>query len=102
MAEFLEFPKGDDFYIKSATSPSVSSQNLVFDIEDAINDQAKVIIAQQRNKRNNIEHDSYQLWHYENGFLINKQTLLYLEPESGRLSLLWARKSLYLFHALHQ
>ncbi|CAG8607300.1 15067_t:CDS:2 [Gigaspora margarita] len=73
MEEFLEFPKGYDFYIKSATSSLVSYSKL---------DRAKVIIAQQMNKRNNIEHDSYQLSRYEDGFLINKQSRLYLEPES--------------------
>ncbi|CAG8721479.1 10992_t:CDS:2, partial [Dentiscutata erythropus] len=86
-----EFPKGDDFYIKSATSPSglsstSSIQNTVFDVErgffvawGAVKDGTKVIIAPQKST---TEHDGYQLWHYEDGFLVNKQTTLCLEPES--------------------
>ncbi|KAF0474140.1 kinase-like protein [Gigaspora margarita] len=89
MSKFIKVPKGN-FYIKSTTSTSVSStQNLVLDVEHGffatwgvIKDWAKIIIAQQRNKTNNIEQDSYQLWRYEDGFLINKQTFLCLEPES--------------------
>ncbi|CAG8757943.1 22976_t:CDS:2, partial [Gigaspora rosea] len=71
----FEFPKGDDFYIKTTTSPSghssaSSTQNHVFDVDrdffvswDAVKEGSK-------------------LWYYDDGFLINKQTTLYLEPES--------------------
>ncbi|CAG8564968.1 9875_t:CDS:10, partial [Dentiscutata erythropus] len=83
-----EFPKGDDFYIKSAISSSgtSSAQNTVIDVEHgflvawgAVKDGIKVIVAPQKRT---TEHDGYQLWHYEDGLLINKQTTLYLEPES--------------------
>ncbi|RIB23800.1 C2 domain-containing protein [Gigaspora rosea] len=95
-----EFPKGDDFYIKTATSSSghssaSSTQNNVVDVDrgffvswGAVKEGSKVIIAQQKST---TEHDGYQLWRYDDGFLINKQTTLYLEPESvkagGRLVL---------------
>ncbi|RIB10940.1 hypothetical protein C2G38_146434 [Gigaspora rosea] len=89
-----EFPKGDDFYIKTTTSPSghssaSSTQNYVVDVDrgfflswGAVKEGSKVIIAQQRST---IEHDGYQLWRYDDGFLINKQTTLYLEPESVKV-----------------
>ncbi|CAG8738039.1 22646_t:CDS:10 [Gigaspora margarita] len=100
MAEFLEFPVGY-FYIKSATSPLVSStQNLVVDFDRPIcflgfNDWTirKVIIARQRNKRNNNMHNFDQLWSYEDGFLINKELQSCLEPESVK-----AGSRLYLQH----
>ncbi|CAG8796105.1 20603_t:CDS:2, partial [Gigaspora margarita] len=91
-----EFPKGDDFYIKTATSSSghssaSSTQNSVVDVDrgffvswGAVKEGSKVIIAQQKST---TEHDGYQLWRYDDGFLINKQTTLYLEPESGKLVL---------------
>ncbi|CAG8709322.1 20589_t:CDS:2 [Cetraspora pellucida] len=100
----LRFPKGD-FYIKSATSPSGTStpdscQNLVVDVErgffmiwSAIEDGSKVSVAPQRS---NLEHDAYQLWHYEEGWLINKQTNLCLEAENKagqQLLSLYHRKS---------
>ncbi|CAG8685838.1 24472_t:CDS:2, partial [Dentiscutata erythropus] len=85
-----EFPKGDDFYIKTAASVSGSSSsssgNTVVDVErgffvawGSVKDGTKVIVAPQKST---TEHDGYQLWHYEDGFLINKQTTLCLEPES--------------------
>ncbi|CAG8521549.1 24477_t:CDS:2, partial [Gigaspora rosea] len=84
------FPRGDYFYIKSATSPSgtssiLSTQNLVVDIErnffmgrSVVKDVAKVIISQQKST---IKHDGYQLWYYEDGYLVNKKTALCLEVE---------------------
>ncbi|CAG8811168.1 40786_t:CDS:2, partial [Gigaspora margarita] len=85
----FEFPKGGDFYIKTTTSSSASStQNYVIDVDrdffvnwGAVKEGSKVIIAQQKST---TEYDVYQLWHYDDGFLINKQTSLYLEPESGK------------------
>ncbi|RIB10936.1 hypothetical protein C2G38_2145813 [Gigaspora rosea] len=86
----FEFPKGDDFYIKT-TSPSghssaSSTRNYVVGVDHgffvswgAVKEGSKVIIAQQKST---TEHDGYQLWHYDDGFLINKQTTLYLETES--------------------
>ncbi|CAG8834082.1 30796_t:CDS:2, partial [Gigaspora margarita] len=87
----FEFPKGDCFYIKTTTSPSgyssaSSIQNYVVDVDrgffmswGVVKEGSKVIIAQQKST---TEHDGYQLWHYDDGFLMNKQTTLYLEPES--------------------
>ncbi|KAF0405445.1 kinase-like protein [Gigaspora margarita] len=84
------FPRGDYFYIKSATSPSgtssiLSTKNLVIDIErdffmgrSVVKGAAKVIISQQKST---IKHDGYQLWYYEDGFLVNKKTTLCLEVE---------------------
>ncbi|CAG8606221.1 7209_t:CDS:2, partial [Racocetra fulgida] len=71
-------PKGEDFYIKSATSPSGSStssspQNLVVDVErgffmtwGAIKDGSKVVVAPQKSA---TEHDACQLWHYDDVFV---------------------------------
>ncbi|CAG8503989.1 29067_t:CDS:10, partial [Racocetra persica] len=86
----LQFPSGD-FYIKSAISlsdvstSSASAQNMVFDIKRSlcmpwciVKDGTKAIIAQQKN----VDQDGHQLWHHENGLLINKQTNLCLEVES--------------------
>ncbi|RIB10943.1 kinase-like domain-containing protein [Gigaspora rosea] len=87
----FEFAKGDDFYIKTTASPSghssaSSTQNYVVDVDrgffvswGADKEGSKVIIAQQKST---TEHDGYQLWHYDDGFLINKQTTLYLESET--------------------
>ncbi|KAF0546325.1 serine/threonine protein kinase [Gigaspora margarita] len=64
------FPKGDDFYIKTTTSPSgyssaSSIQNYVVDVDrgffmswSAVKEGSKVIIAQQKST---TEHDGYQL-----------------------------------------
>ncbi|CAG8587909.1 32748_t:CDS:2, partial [Racocetra persica] len=98
-------PKGEDFYIKSATSPSGTStssspQNLVVDVErgffmtwGAIKDGSKVVVAPQKSA---TEHDACQLWHYDDGWLINKQTTLCLEAENekaGQRLSLYHRKS---------
>ncbi|CAG8589293.1 862_t:CDS:10, partial [Diversispora eburnea] len=88
----VQFPPGD-FYIKSATSPSgesinaPSSQNLVVDVEKGgffswSKDGAKIVITHQKS---DTEHDQYQLWKYEDGLIINKQTSLCLEAENGKL-----------------
>ncbi|CAG8571947.1 9062_t:CDS:10, partial [Racocetra fulgida] len=87
----LQFPSGD-FYIKSAISlsdvstSSASAQNMVVDIKHSlfmpwciVKDGTKAIIAQQKN----VDQDGHQLWRHENGLLINKQTNLCLEAESG-------------------
>ncbi|CAG8556894.1 8719_t:CDS:10 [Gigaspora margarita] len=96
------FPRGDYFYIKSATSPSgtssiLSTKNLVIDIErdffmgrSVVNGAAKVIISQQKST---IKHDGYQLWHYEDGFLVNKKTTLCLEVELRSRLILHHRRS---------
>ncbi|CAG8750314.1 21530_t:CDS:2, partial [Gigaspora rosea] len=98
-----EFPQGNDFYIKTATSPSghssaSSTQNN--DVErgffvswGAVKEGTKVIISQQKST---TEHDGYQLCRFDDGFLVNKQTNLYLEPESvkaGSRLVLHHRKS---------
>ncbi|CAG8486360.1 2534_t:CDS:10, partial [Funneliformis caledonium] len=90
----MEFPKGF-FYIKSADSPSgastssPASQNLVVDVErgffvswGAIKDGSKTVVALQKS---DADHDPYQLWKYEDGWLVNKQTSLCLEAESGKV-----------------
>jgi hypothetical protein len=77
-----EFPK-DDFYIKSG-----SSSNLVVDVErgffvtwGAIKDGTKVVLQAQKI---GTEHDAYQLWKFEDGRLVNKQTSLCLEADNGK------------------
>ncbi|CAG8668188.1 6739_t:CDS:2, partial [Dentiscutata heterogama] len=82
-----QFPSGD-FYIKLDASPP-RSPSLVVDIENSfLRVGTKVIVAQQKS---DVEHDSNQLWRYEDGFLVNKQTDLCLEAETvkarGRLIL---------------
>ncbi|KAF0424593.1 transmembrane protein [Gigaspora margarita] len=42
---------------------------------------SNVLVAQQKSE---TEHDDYQLWHYDDGWLINKQTALYLEAETAK------------------
>ncbi|CAI2184396.1 5980_t:CDS:2, partial [Funneliformis geosporum] len=101
----MDFPPGY-FYIKSSGSPSgastssPASQNLVVDVErgffvswGAIKDGTKTVVALQKN---DVDHDPYQLWKYEDGWLVNKQTSLCLEAESGKVGnrlVLYHRKS---------
>src|SRR4051794_24235096 len=87
----IQFPPGD-FYIKSAASPSGESinappsQNLVVDVEKGffvswVKDGTKTVIAQQKS---DTEHDHYQLWRYDDGLIVNKQTSLCLEADNGK------------------
>jgi hypothetical protein len=78
-----EFPQGD-FYIRAG-----SASNLVVDVErgffvtwGAIKDGTKVVLQTQKS---GTEHDAYQLWKFENGRLVNKQTSLCLEAENGKV-----------------
>ncbi|RHZ45808.1 hypothetical protein Glove_648g7 [Diversispora epigaea] len=88
---YVQFPTGD-FYIKSASSSSGESinappsQNLVVDVEQSFfvswaRDGTKVIIAQQKS---DTEHDHNQLWRYDDGWIVNKQTSLCLDAGSGK------------------
>ena len=78
-----EFPQGD-FYIRAG-----SASNLVADVERGfvtwgaitIKDGTKVVLQTQKS---GTEHDAYQLWKFENGRLVNKQTSLCLEADNGR------------------
>ncbi|CAG8453199.1 5634_t:CDS:10 [Paraglomus occultum] len=88
--ETQEFPHGD-FYIKSAASPSGNSttaapaQNLVIDIErggfGGFFGNPKTNVQRQKS---NTDHDSNQLWRYDNGWLVNKNSNNVLEVEAGK------------------
>jgi hypothetical protein len=83
------------FYIKSTASPSgvaalltPATQNLVIDVErggflsswTSPKEGAKTIIATQKNDK---EHDATQLWKYNDGWIINKQSGFCLEVDNG-------------------
>jgi len=85
-----EFPQGD-FYIRASSS---SAQNLVVDVErnffmswGAVKEGAKTVL-----KLQTTEVDSHQLWRYEDGRLVNKQTSFCLEAENGKVG---SRLTLY-------
>ncbi|RIA79794.1 Carbohydrate-Binding Module Family 13 protein [Glomus cerebriforme] len=79
------FPEGY-FYLKVASS----SHSYVLDVErgsffgfgGGAKEGSKTVVASQKSE---AENDApYQLWSYENGYLMNKQTKLYLEAEGGK------------------
>jgi hypothetical protein len=45
---------------------------------------SKTIITSQKSERDNDA--SYQLWKYENGYIVNRATNLYLEVDNGKYS----------------
>ena len=76
-----EFPQGD-FYIRAGSS------SLVVDVErgffatwGSTKEGTKVVLQPQKEQK---ENDNHQLWKFENGRLINKQTSLCLEAEGGK------------------
>lgn len=79
------FPE-DYFYLK------VGSTSLVLDVERAttffgfggssVKEGSKTVIASQKSEAENDA--AYQLWRHENGYLVNKQTNLYLEVDNGK------------------
>ncbi|CAJ0749545.1 12001_t:CDS:2, partial [Entrophospora sp. SA101] len=97
-----------EFYIKSSASPSgnatllaPAAQNLVVDVEhggffggwSTAKEGTKAILATQKSDK---EHDTYQLWKYDDGWIIHKQSSLCLEVENGKSGnrlLLHSRKS---------
>ena len=92
----LQLASIGNFYIKSAASSSgtatllaPANQNLVVDVErggffggwaSSVKEGTKTILVTQKSES---DHDVYQLWRYDNGWIIHKQSSLCLEVEHG-------------------
>ncbi|CAG8604146.1 8880_t:CDS:2, partial [Scutellospora calospora] len=75
-----------------------SANNSVVDVERggflawgaAVKENAKIIIA---NQKSDVDSDNYQLWRYDDGWLVNKQSTLCLDAGSGCNLVLCRKKS---------
>ncbi len=60
----------------------VKRSSSLFGSVSGVKEGSKTIIASQKSE---TENDApYQLWRYEKGYLVNKQTNLYLEVDNGK------------------
>jgi hypothetical protein len=85
------FPE-DYFYLR------VGSTSHVLDVErsstffgfggSSVKEGSKTVIASQKSDAESEV--GYQLWRHENGYLVNKQTSLYLEVDGGKYLNLWS------------
>lgn len=80
----------DYFYIRTGGSTSlvldVERSTNIFGFSGFVKVGSKTIVTAQKSDNDNDA--AYQLWRYENGYLVNKQANLYLEVENGKVKFL--------------